>query len=313
MDLLQDPSGQQTQPHHPLNAPRYLAAIFALTGLGHTGHCEGEHVVQITQIVEALKDVPQQPASVIEDLGDLRPLSDKAFLERIRLTTSLRAEFVSNALSVGNHGSGDFLLLPSLSAAFEEPLDHGFSLSFNVRTEAYVYSKFDESSFWGFSGSAWLNYQPTKDSVRLYAGVEPSWYASIRSGDQISEALGISGGVQKEWAFNRDQTIFFLGYHFSSYVSSPAADDRNAHRVTVGLTHQIIPSLYGQLYYSYQYSDYTSASRHDERNLFGLNLVHRINNHWSANATVYFADNDSSAARASYQTFGIGIGTSYQF
>lgn len=154
-------------------------------------------MVQVTQIVEALKNVPQQPASVIEDLGDLRPLADKPFLERLRLTASLRTEFVSNALSVGNHTSGDFLLLPSISAAFEEPLDYGFSLSFNARTDSFIYSKFDESSFWGFSGSLFVNYQPTKDSVRLYGGIEPSWYASLRSGDQLSEALGISGGIQK--------------------------------------------------------------------------------------------------------------------
>ena len=296
-----------------MNLHRFLTALLAVTGLVQTAHCEGEHVVQVTQIVEALKDVRQQPASVIEDLGDLRPLADKPFLQRLRITASLRAEFVSNALSVGNHGSGDFLLLPSISATFEEPLDHGFSLSFSARTESFIYSKFDESSFWGFSGSLLLNYQPTRDSVRIYAGIEPSWYASIRSGDQLSEALGISGGIQKEWAFNRDQTIFFLGYNFSNYVSFPAADNRNAHRVTVGLTHQIRPSLYGQLYYSYQYSDYTSAPRHDSRNLFGLNLVRRINNHWSANATAYFVDNDSTASRATYQTFGIGIGSSYQF
>jgi hypothetical protein len=257
--------------------------------------------------------VAKQPASVIEDLGDIRPLADKSLLQRVHFTASLRTEFVSNALSVGNHGSGDFLLLPSINAAFEEPLNHGFSLSFNARTESFIYSKFDGSSFWGFSGSVLLSYQPTTDSLRVYAGIEPSWYASMRSGDQLSEALGISTGIQKEWAFNRDQTVFFLGYHFTSHVSSPAADNRNAHRITVGLTQQIRPSLYGQLYYSYQYSDYTSAPRHDSRNLCGLNLVHRINNHWSANASAYFADNDSTAALASYQTLGIGIGASYQF
>ena len=270
-------------------------------------------MVQVTQIVEALKDVTQQPEPVIEDLGDLRPLADKPFLQRMRFTASLRAEFVSNALSVGNHGSGDFLLLPSIHAAFEEPLAHGFSLSLNARTESFIYAKFDESSFWGFSGSVLLSYQPTRDSVRIYAGIEPSWYASIRSGDQLSEALGISGGVQKEWAVNRDQTVFFLGYHFSNYVSFPAVDNRNAHRITAGVTHQLRPSLYGQLYYSYQYSDYTNAARHDSRNLVGLNLVHRINNHWSANATAYFVDNDSTASRATYQTIGTGLGLSCQF
>lgn len=272
-----------------------------------------DHVVQVTQIAEAVKGVPQQPAPVIEDLGDIRPLADKSLLEKLRPTASLSAEFVSNALSVGNHGSGDFLLHPSLGAAFEQPMENGFSLSFNARSESFIYSKFDESSFWGFSGSVFLNYQPTKDSVRFYAGIEPYWYASVRSGAQLSEALPISAGIQKEWTFNRDRTVFFIGYNFSNYFSFPAADDRNAHRVTAGLTHQIRQSLYGQLYYSWQYSDYTSVARRDSRNLIGVNFVYRISNRWSGNVTTYFADNDSTAARASYQTVGIGLGVSRQF
>jgi Putative beta-barrel porin 2 len=296
-----------------LNARRFFTALSVATGFAQTALIAADRVVQITQIAEAVKGVPQQPASVIEDLGDIRPLADKSLLKRLRLTASTSTEFVSNALSVGNHGSGDFLLHPSISAAFDQPIDDAFSLSFNARSESFLYSKFDESSFWGFGGSVFLNYQPTKDSVRFCAGIEPYWYASVRTGDQLSEALGVSGGVQKEWTFNRDRTVFFIGYHFSRFFSFPAADDRNAHRVTVGLTHNISQSLYGQLYYSYQYSDYTGAPRHDSRNLVGLNLVHRINNRWSANATAYLVDNDSTASRATYQTAGTGLGVSCQF
>jgi hypothetical protein len=296
-----------------LNTRRFLTALSIATGFVQTALIAADRVVQVTQIAEAVRGVPLQPASVIEDLGDIRPLADKSLLERMHVTTSLSAEYVSNALSLGDHGSGDFLLHPSLSAAFEQPLDHSFSLSFNARTESFLYSKFDEASFWGFSGSVFLNYQPARDSVRLYAGIEPYWYASVRTGDQLSEALPISAGIQKEWTFNHDRTVFFVGYTFSRYFSFPVADDRNAHRVFVGLTQQLAPSLFGQLYYSYQHSDYTSVSRRDSRNLVGLNFVYRISNRWSANVTTYIVDNDSNVTRASYQTTGIGIGTSYQF
>ena len=190
-------------------------------------HSQSDRVIQITQGVQTMQGVTAFSPAIIEDLGDLRPLADKSFVEKLRITTSLRAEYVSNALSIGNHGSGDFLLVPSLNAAFDQPLSNGLSLSFNARAESYLYSKFDQASFWGFSGSAFLNWQPTRDSVRIYAGVEPYWYASVRTGAQLAEALGISAGVQKEWAFNRDQTVLFLGYHFSNYVSSPPADNRN--------------------------------------------------------------------------------------
>ena len=296
-----------------MNPHRFLTALVVATGLVQTAHSQGDRVIQITQVAQTVQGVTEQSPAIIEDLGDIRPLADKSFLQKLRITAALRTEFVSNALSVGNHGSGDFLLLPSVNAAFDQPLTDGLSLSFNARVESYIYAKFDQSSFWGFSGSTFLNYQPTRDSVRIYAGIEPYWYASVRSGNQLSEALGISAGIQKEWSFNRDQTVLFLGYNFSDYVSFPTADNRNAHRITVGVTHQIRPSLHGQLYYSYQYSDYTSAPRHDSRNLAGVNLVYRITNHWTGNATTYFVDNGSTAARASYQTVGFGVGVSYQF
>ena len=270
-------------------------------------------MVQVTQIVEAARGVPQQPPAVIDDLGDIRPLADKPLLQRLRLTASVSTEYVSNALYSGNHGSGDFLLRPGIGVSFDEPLDHGFSLSFGARSDAFVYTKFDESSFWGFSGSALLNYQPSKDAVRFYAGIEPYWYASARTGDQLTEALPISAGIQKEWTFNRDQTVFSIGYNFSNYFSFPVADDRNAHRVTVGVTQRLGFALYCQLFYAFQYSNYTSVARHDSRNLAGLNFVYQISDRWTANLTTYLVDNDSNVSRASYQTFGIGIGTSYRF
>ena len=81
----------------------------------------------------------------------------------------------------------------------------------------------------------------------------------------------------------------------------------------MGVTQRLGFSLYAQLYYSYQYSDYTGVARHDSRNLAGLNFVYQISDRWSANVTTYLVDNDSSLARATYQTFGIGIGTIYRF
>jgi hypothetical protein len=90
---------------------------------------------------QTLEAVAKHPPAVIEDLGDIRPLSNKGFLQRMRFTTALRGEYVSNADSVGNHGGGDFLLLPGMNAAVDQVLGHGVSLSFNARAEAFIYSK----------------------------------------------------------------------------------------------------------------------------------------------------------------------------
>ena len=296
-----------------MNPVRDLTLLFTAAGISLAVHGADDRVVQVTQITQTAEAVAKHPAPVVEDLGDIRPLADKPLLLKMRFTTSLRGEFVSNAKSIGNHGSGDFLLVPAINAALDQPLGHGFALSLNARAESFLYSRFNNFSFWGFSGMASVSYQPSENSPRIYAGIEPYWFASVNSGRQLAEALGISTGVEKEWAINRDQTILFAGYNFSSFVSSPARDDRDSHRATVGITQQILPSLLGQLYYSYQFSDYTSVARHDSRNLVGLSLVYQFNEHWSGNATTYFVDNNSSMSLASYQTFGIGLGLALHF
>lgn len=292
---------------------RPLIALFAAAGIVQSATAQSDRVIQSSQIHQSVRELPLFSPEVIEDLGDLRPPEARPLFQRIQFSMLLRTEFTSNALSMGNHSSGDLLIQPTIGAAFEHPLGSGFSLSLNARTESYIYAKFDDSSFWGFSGSALLNWQASRDALRFYAGIEPSWYASISTGNQLSESLGSTIGVQKEWSFNRDRTVFFLGYNFTHYTSFPGVDDRCAHRWTAGLTHQFLPSLYGQIYCSYQWSDYIHAARRDSRNLAGVNLVKQINHRWSANLSVYFVDNDSTVARAAYQTFGTGLGILCQF
>src|SRR5438093_10112208 len=78
------------------------------------------------RVFEVAHTAPPEPAAVIEDLGDIRPLADKPLIERLRVTVSTRGEFVSNARLIGKHGSGDFLFLPSVSAGLNQPLERGF-------------------------------------------------------------------------------------------------------------------------------------------------------------------------------------------
>jgi hypothetical protein len=296
-----------------VNRLPFLIQAAIVVSLAQPLFAQSDRVIQVTQISQSAESIPKHPPAVVEDLGDIRPLSSKGLLRRMRYAAGLRGEFVSNADSVGNHGNGDFLLLPSVGAAFEQPLGHGLSLEFNGRTEAFIYAKADQFSFWGFSGTVFATYQPDAAWPKLYAGIEPYWYSSTRTGDQLAKAMGISTGIMKEWSLNRDQTVAFAGYHFSSFASSPAIDDRNTHRGTVGVTHQITPSLYGQLYYSYQFSDYTTFARRDNRHLAGLNFTWQLTEHWSANAATYFVDNDSNVPFGSYQTFGIGLGAVFTF
>lgn len=277
---------------------------------------------RITQVTQTFRDLAVEPQHVVEDLGDIRPLADQSILRRIRFTSSLYGEFVSNAQSIGSHDSPDFLLIPTVSASVEQPIGHGLSLDFTARSEAFIYARYDELSFWGFSGSIFGRYQPTKEWPTIYAGIEPYWYSSIRDGNrvsqittgsQISNAVAVSVGIEKDWAFNRDQTVLFVGYNFSDYFSSPSSDNRTSHRATVAVTHQIRPSLFGQLFYSYQYSDYLDIDRRDSRNFAGVNFIYQFDENWFARASAYFVDNDSSQSISSYQTLGVGLAVGYNF
>lgn len=299
-----------------------MAALVAAASFPLTANGAELRTDRINQVTQTFRDVTVQPQQVVEDLGDIRPLADQSLLRRIRFTTSLYGEFVSNAQAVGNHGSGDFLFVPSGSAALDQPLGKGFSLDFNARSEAFLYAKYDDLSFWGFSGSIMGRYQPTNEWPKLYVGIEPYWYtnirdgnaaAEIRTGSRITSAVAVSAGIEKDWAFNRDQTVLFVGYAFSHFFSSPASDNRTSHRATVGVTHQIRPSLFGQVFYSYQFLDYTDISRRDSRNFVGLNFVYQIDDRWSAKASTYLVDNNSSQSVSSYQTFGVGLSATYHF
>jgi hypothetical protein len=299
-----------------------MAALLATASLASAVHGAELRTDRINQVTQTFRDVTVQPAQVVEDLGDIRPLADQSLLRRIRFTTSLYGEFVSNARAIGNHSSGDFLFVPSGSAALDQPLGQGFSLDFNARSEAFLYARNEDLSFWGFSGSVIGRYQPTNEWPKLYVGIEPYWYTNIHNGDRanglvtgsrITSAVAVSAGIEKDWAFNRDQTVLFVGYGYSHFFSSPANDNRTSHRATVGITQQIRPSLFGQLFYSYQWLDYTDIRRRDSRNFVGLNLVYQIDERWTAKVSTYLVDNNSSQSVSSYQTFGVGLTAAYQF
>lgn len=254
-----------------------------------------------------------QAAPVIEDLGDLRPLDDKPLMNRLHITATTKGEFVSNARLIGKHGSSDFLFMPSVTADFVQPLQHGFSLDLNARAESFMYARFNQYSFWGFSGAATVNYQYSEKWPVFYVSAEPYWYNSVTTGRQLGSAIAVSTGVERTWVCNRDRTVFFAGYNFSCFGASPSADNRNLHRATVGVTHQLRPAWYTQLYYSFQFSDFRGAGREDYRNLVGLNLVHTINANWSANISTTFVNNNSTNATATYQNFTAGAGLSFHY
>lgn len=253
-------------------------------------------------------------ASEKEDVGDIRPEAEQnSFLKNARGDVQARGEYVTNAKLLGNHTSSDFVTFPTVELGYNAPLGRGFSLDFIGRSESAVYSRFDERSFWGFSGAGFLDWRYKPSAPRIFAGVEPYYYSAWESGRRLSEAFVISTGVDQGYVFNKNRTLLTLGYKFSQHFASPSLDDRNVHRVILGLTHEFKPRIYGQLFYQYQYSNYANESRHDSRNIVGGNFIYVFTAHLFGSVGADFIDNDSNQRLAAYQNFAAHAGLTLQF
>ena len=143
--------------------------------------------------------------------------------------------------------------------------------------------------------------------------MEPYDYASFDTGDRVASAIALTAGVDHGYFVNHGKTLLFGGYKFSHFFADPSADNRDSHRLTVGLSHQFRPALYGQLFYSYQYTDFINFPRSDSRNVLGLNLVYQFNKHLFGSITGNFVDNESSRERARYHNALIGAAVTWQY
>src|SRR5581483_48701 len=243
-------------------------------------------------------------ASEKEDVGDIRPAPPDTLLSHLRANVQAREEYVTNAKLLGNHGSSDFLTMPTAEVGFNHKLGHGFSIDLIARSESTIYADHGSRSFWGFSGSGFVDWRGKPAWPRLFAGVEPYHYDSYDTGHRLAEALGVSTGIDNGWVFNQHRTLLTVGYKFTTYFASPSQDDRDAHRVIVGITHEFRPRVYGQLFYQYQYSDYDNEHRHDSRNIVGLNFIYELTSHLYGSFGADFIDNNSNYHLATYQNVG---------
>jgi hypothetical protein len=250
---------------------------------------------------------------VQEEIGDIQSVDETGRKPRLRVTGQAKAEYVTNALLQGNHSSGDVLYLPTLDVGYNIPLGQQFSLDLSAKAESAIYSRYDERGFFGVSGAAFFDWRHSLNAPRLFVGVEPYWYVGFDTGDQLATAVGFSGGTDWGWGFNEGRSLLFTGYKFTSFLADPSADSRNVHRAILGVSHAFTGTLYGQLYYAYQYSDYYDGDRHDSRNIVGSSLAWQIATNWFGIVTATLVDNDSSNVVASYQTFNLGVGFNFQY
>lgn len=260
----------------------------------------------------------RQTAAEIEDIGEFsppgqarpaNPLANGQF----RFDASVTTTYTSNSKLSGNHGSGDVIWSPTVEAGYHAALGHGFAVDSLLRIESGLYTTNTDRTYLGYSLENTLEWRPKLGLPRVFVGFEPYRYDGTESSHLITEALGLSAGTDWGVAFNRGQSLFFVGYTFADYFSNPGSDTRTSHSATIGVTTLIRPKLYGQLYYQYELESYEMVDRTDHRHVVGLSFIYQLDEHLFMTLSGDFVDNSSNADHASYQSAGASLGFNYHF
>lgn len=252
----------------------------------------------------------QQSKQEVEDIG---VIDESAGTSKWRFTVSGNGQYTSNANLSGNSGSGDFVFLPTFAVGYKTPLGKKFSFDIGAKIESALFADHSDRSFSGYSATATLDYIHKPGLPRVFATVEPYRYDGWDSGELANQAIGFRGGADWSRSFNAGRSVVFLGTNYAYYAADPSIDSRTSLRAVIGLAHQIRSNLTGQLYYAYQYSDYTDFDRNDNQNVVAGNLIYQFSEHWFGSASVMWIDNDSTQNHASYQNFGAGLGVTVQY
>ena len=252
-------------------------------------------------------------AEAREDVGDLRPTEELPWSSYFYGNAQVQGQYTANAALLGNEGSSDFLWMPSLLGGFTIPLNQKLTLLTSARMESIIYSRFQDRGFFGFSGDATLDYQPCASLPHVYVGVQPYYYLGFDTGDNVGEAVAFSTGITDSHYLCRGKTMIFGGYNFSNYVASPSLDNRDSHRAMIGVTQQLKPALYAQLFYAFQFTNYLDQDRRDARHVIGLNLVYQFTQNLFGSVSGSFINNHSTNNLATYQNLAFGTGLTVQF
>lgn len=269
-----------------------------------------------------------QSAEEVEDLGEIAASPEgakaaasgkevapptAAVKSKFRFNVSARSEFTTNAKLSGDHSSGDFIFLPTIEGGYNTPLGKYFTFDLAARIESALYAENNDRGFLGYGATATVDYRPKRNLPRLYVSAEPYRYDGFDEGDLITQAIGATVGTDWGVPFNNGRSLAFIGYSFGHYYADPSIDSRNSNRIVVGLAHQFRSNLTGQLYYSWQYNDYTDYDRNDSRNFVGANLIYQFSERVFGSVTTTFVDSDSSVDTASYQSVTGSLGVQISF
>lgn len=299
---------------------RFGAAIAATVGLAAFSAAQDAAVERVRATA---------PATALGETGSLKMLEEErgevvdinaapAAAPKFRVTVQMNVEHQSNAaLSPAQHVD-DWLLLPSLEVGWNTPLGHGFSLDLAVRADLAKYLRLDESTYWGSSATALLEYRARPQWPRLYVGGQGYRYDLIDPSREITRAGALLAGFDVSWAFHGGRTQLAAGYQFAKYWASPAAEDRLSHAVFITATRQLHGALYAQLAYSFQSTAFDRQNildadglheRNDRRQTASAALIYAFSNDAFLRLYATYMRNHSNNPFADYENFTGGIGS----
>ncbi len=256
-----------------------------------------------------------QTAAEAEDIGEITeaPPDNGMNGSKFRLNSGIRTQFTTNAELSGSHSSADLIFFPAIEAGYSSGLGHGFVFDITAIVEPGLYSSHTDRSFFGYSAQTTLSWSPSPKMPRFFIGAEPYRFDSFERDSLITEAIGTLGGVDWGYSFNNGKSFLFAGYTFENYFSNPTEDNRLSNRVVVGITEQLQPRLFAQLWYQYENSDYHNVDRSDNKHAVTLSLIYQFNKHLFGTLGESFVDNNSTEQHASYQAILSSAGLSWQF
>jgi hypothetical protein len=292
---------------------RLFSVLICILGLGGSLLAQ-DGKTYTYHTTSSLAQSSRQSAQEIEDIGVIDEKGGSTALrDKLRFNVDFRTAYTTNALMRGNNSSSDVLFLPTLEAGFHTALSSHMNFDLDTKIEEATYSRFQDHGFMGYSAQATLDYHIKEGLPRFYAMIEPYRYDSFDTGQLQTEAIGFTGGTDWGIAFNGGRTLGFVGYSFSDYLSDPDIDTRLVHRVVAGFAHQVRSNLTAQLYYVYQYSNFTDFDRSDSKNAVSANLIYQFNDHWFGSWTSSFINQESTQPHAAYQSFNTSLGLSFHF
>jgi len=124
--------------------------------------------------------------------------------------------------------------------------------------------------------------------------------------DRLSSAIGLTAGIDHSYVFNRGHSVAFGGYQFYRYFAAPSRDERDAHQVLLGVTHQFRSNLFGQIFYSVRYEDF------DTRNYTDF-LLYQFSQNVFGTVTGTYVQEIASDDIHDYSSVGLTLGVTWQF